>query len=186
MKHFFPALKILLSMIFLLGLAYPLLVTGIGQLVFPRQASGSRVEQSGVLLGSELIGQKFESLHYFWGRPSAIDYNPWPSGGSNLGQTSKVLQKLYLERKLKLMAAHPELQTEPPQDLLFASGSGLDPHISPAAARYQIQRVATARGMALEDLKKIVNSLTERRQLGILGEPRINVFNLNRALDHER
>lgn len=171
-------------MTLILGIGYPLIVTSFGQFAFSDKANGQLLRKSDVIVGSRLIGQKFESSKYFWGRPSAIDYVPVPSGGSNLGPTSDQLKKIYEERKLKLTLAHPENKTDPPQDLLFASASGLDPHISVKAAQYQLQRVAQARGMELEKVKKVVNSLIEDRQYHVLGEPRVNVLELNRALDN--
>lgn len=183
MKHFLPALRMLLFMTLVTGVAYPLLVTGISQSIFSQQASGQLLERSGVIVGSTLLSQKFEGPNYFWGRPSAVGNNPLPSGGSNLSQINGDLKKTYEERKEKLKAAHPNMTVEPPQDLLFASGSGLDPHISPEATQYQLQRVATARGMDSAAVKKIVDEMTEGRQFGILGEPRVNVLALNLALD---
>lgn len=182
MKHFLPALRMLAFMTILTGLAYPLLITGISHSLFSSKSRGSFVEKAGVMVGSELIGQKFESDRYFWSRPSASDYNPLPSGGSNLGLASQDLKKLVGERRSKLMLKHPN-DGEPPQDLLFASGSGLDPHISPAAANYQLARIAQARGRDISAMRHLVSDLTEPRQFGILGEPRLNVLRLNLALD---
>lgn len=183
MKHFIPAFKMILFMTLLLGIAYPLLVTGIGKALFPNQANGGLIKKSDRVVGSDLLGQKFEGASYFWGRPSGIDYNPMPSGGTNLGQASEALKKVVEERRSKLKLAHSDMQMDPPQDLLFASGSGLDPHISPEAAEYQIQRVAKARSLDVTDVKKIVKEATSGRQLGLFGEPRVNVFALNMALD---
>lgn len=183
MKHFAPAFMMILFMTLLLGIVYPLLVTGIGQVLFPNQAHGGLIKKSDMVVGSELLGQKFEGASYFWGRPSGIDYNPMPSSGTNLGQASEALKKVYDERLSKLKSAHSDMQMDPPQDLLFASGSGLDPHISPEAAEYQIQRVAKARSLNAIEVKKIVKDVTSGRQLGLFGEPRVNVFALNRALD---
>lgn len=166
-------------MTFLLGLIYPSLVTLIGQLGFPRLANGSLIEKDGKLVGSDLIAQKFESEKYFWPRPSAVDFNPLPSGGSNLGPTSASLKDAVESRRLKL-------GSKAPLDLLFTSASGLDPHISPEAAFYQIPRVAKARGVSESELKGQVIRLLERRQFGFLGEDRVNVLKLNLALDKKQ
>lgn len=183
MKHLIPAIRIKLFFILLLGLIYPFLMTGISQTLFPHQASGDFLTRGGVVIGSSWISQNFEKTEYFWPRPSAVGYNPLPSGGSNLGLTSQELKKTVEERKAKLKAAHPDEKIEPPQDLLFASGSGLDPHISPEAAQYQLHRVATARSMNLELVQKLIEQVTENRRFGILGEPVVNVLALNLALD---
>jgi potassium-transporting ATPase KdpC subunit len=182
MKHIFPAFRMLLFMTFLTGLAYPLAMTAVSQLLFKDKANGSLLERGGHAVGSEFVAQKFESAKYFWSRPSGGDYNPLPSGGTNLGQTSEALKKQVDERTAKLQAAHGA-ETPIPQDLLFASSSGLDPHISPEAALYQVSRVATARGLSLEQVKSLVNQHVEGRQIGFLGEPRVNVLQLNLALD---
>ncbi len=183
MKYVMPAIRFKIFMTILLGLAYPLFMTGVSQTVFPLQANGDFVMRGGQLVGSVLIAQNFEKADYFWPRPSAIAYNPLPSGGSNLGQASQDLKKAVDERKAKLKAAHPEQSTEPPQDLLFASASGLDPHISPEAAQYQAQRVAKARNLDFQIVQKMIEQATFGRQLGILGEPTVNVLTLNLALD---
>jgi len=187
MKHFMPALRMLIFMTVLTGIVYPLVVTGISQALFPRQAQGQLLENAEhTVVGSTLLEQKFTQDKYFWGRPSAVDFNPMPSGGSNLGQASSDLKKAYDDRKALLKKADPEVTTEPPQDLLFASGSGLDPHISPAASQYQLQRVAKARGMDINRVKKIVDEMTEARQYGLFGEPTVNVLAVNLALDKEQ
>ncbi len=184
MKHIFSSLRMLLVMTLILGLGYPLLMTGISKGIFSKQADGSLIRNGqGTVIGSELIGQKFEDTKYFWGRPSAVDSNPLPSGGSNLAPTSEALKKLYQERFTKLQAAHPDQTGEVPQDLLFASGSGLDPHISLEAARYQAKRVAQARGLEVEKIQALITKTVEGRQLGFLGEERVNVLKLNLALD---
>lgn len=183
MKYVLPAIRFKLFMTLLLGLIYPLMMTGVAQSLFPRQASGDFVSRGGQVIGSRLIAQKFEKPEYFWPRPSAVDYNPLPSGGSNLGQASADLKKIFDERWAKLKQAHPEQAGEPPQDLLFASASGLDPHISPAAAQYQLQRVAYARGLSIEIVQSLIEQASEPRQWGILGEPTVNVLALNLALD---
>lgn len=183
MKYLMPAIRFKIFMTILLGLIYPFAMTGISQVIFPRQASGDFLSQGGQLVGSRLIGQNFERPEYFWPRPSAVNYNPLPSGGSNLGQTSQDLKKIVDERRAKLKAAHPDQTTEPPQDLLFASGSGLDPHISVEAAQYQLGRVARARHMSAEQIQRLILQETEERAFGILGETTVNVLALNLALD---
>lgn len=176
MKDLLHSLRLFFFMTLLLGVAYPVVVTVAGQALFPRQASGGLIEQNGHLIGAELIAQKFESPKYFWPRPSAVDYNPLPSGGSNLGPTSADLVKARSDRRAKAGADAPE-------QLLAASGSGLDPHISPEAARYQIARVAHARGVSPEVIEKLVHDEAHGRQLGLFGEPTVNVLRLNLALD---
>ncbi|PWU20309.1 MAG: potassium-transporting ATPase subunit C [Bdellovibrio sp.] len=183
MKNLVISLRISVVFAVLLGLLYPLAMTAISVLVFPHQAGGEFVTRQGQAVGSILIAQKFSRPEYFWPRPSAIDFNPLPSGGSNLGLASQDLKKAVEERRLKLKAAHPEQTGEPPQDLLFASGSGLDPHISPEAAEYQAQRVARTRSLALEEVRRLIESVRERRQIGILGESTVNVLVLDLALD---
>jgi len=183
MKYFMPALRFKLFMTLLLGLLYPFAITGISQVLFPKQSAGEFLSRGGQVLGSHWISQKFEKPEYFWPRPSAVDYNPLPSGGSNLSPASADLKKAFDERKTKLKSAHPGQSMEPPQDLLFASGSGLDPHISPEAADYQIQRVASARKMNLDQVRTLVEKATEQRQWKILGEPNVNVLALNLSLD---
>ncbi len=182
MKHALPAFRMLIFMTLLTGVAYPLLVTEISSIFFHDQAAGSLINKNGNIIGSELIGQKFESDRYFWPRPSAVDYNPLPSGGSNLGQVSLDLKKIVDERSLKLKNKNPA-SGNPPQDLLFASGSGLDPHISVEGAEFQIARLAQIRGLEPIALRQLVGRMTEPRQFGILGEPRVNVLKLNLALD---
>lgn len=186
MKYFMPALKFKILMTILLGLIYPLVMTGMAQIIFPSLARGKFLERGGQVVGAELIGQKFEKPEYFWSRPSAIDFNPLPSGGSNLGPTSADLKKLFEERKAKLKSAHPDQQIDPPQDLLFASASGLDPHISVEAAKYQLSRVAKARHMRPEQVQKWIDVATEKRQWAILGEHAVNVLVLNLGLDREQ
>jgi K+-transporting ATPase ATPase C chain len=183
MKHLMPSLRLLLVLTIALGLFYPLAMTWFSQLLFPHQALGSLIRNShGEIIGAELISQKFERPEYFWGRPSAVDFNPLPSGGSNLGPTNTSLQKSFEERKAKLMASHPG-QGEPPQDLLFASASGLDPEISPEAARYQIMRVALARKIDPSKIGNLVSKLTLGPQFGIFGMSRVNVLKMNLELD---
>jgi len=158
-------------------------MTGLAQAMFPSRAEGDFISVGERTVGARLIGQKFEGPRYFWSRPSAIDYNPLPSGGSNLGPTSESLKRAVEERRTKLKAAHPDQPGEPPQDLLFASGSGLDPHISPAAAEYQVSRVARARGLEARKIRELISGATQERSFGFLGEPVVNVLLLNLALD---
>jgi len=183
MKYIIPAIRLKIFMTILLGLIYPFAMTGITQVIIPRQASGDFIYRGGQVIGSTKISQSFKKPEYFWPRPSAINYNPLPSGGSNLGQASQDLKKAVDERRAQLKLAHPDQTIEPPQDLLFASASGLDPHISPEAARYQISRVAKARNLNVEQVQQLVAQATESRQLGIFGEPTVNVLELNLALD---
>ncbi len=182
MKHIIASLKTLLFMTVLTGLAYPIVVTVIGHVFFRQQVSGRIVRRSGARVGSLLVEQDFTQPKYFWPRPSAAGFNPLPSGGSNLGPTSAALKQSFELQRAKLIAADPGAGV-PPQDLLFASGSGLDPDISPAAARYQIARVAKARGIAQSQIDNLVKQYTQPRQFGFLGEPRVNVLALNLALD---
>ncbi|MBX3015392.1 MAG: potassium-transporting ATPase subunit KdpC [Caldilineaceae bacterium] len=184
--QFRPALLALLLFTVLTGLFYPLVVTGIAQSLLPFQANGSVIFQQGQPIGSALIGQSFDEPTYFWGRPSAtgpVPYNAAASSGSNLGPTNPTLQAAVAARIAALQAADPANTSPIPVDLVTASGSGLDPHISIAAARYQVARVAQARGMRAADLLALVEAHTEGRQFGFLGEPRVNVLQLNLALD---
>jgi K+-transporting ATPase ATPase C chain len=170
----------------LTGVAYPLVVTGLAQLLFPHAANGSLIERDGKPLGSALIGQPFSDPKYFWSRPSAT--SPFPdnsaaSTGSNLGPTNSALTDAVKQRIDALRAADPGNTASVPVDLVTASASGLDPHISPAAARYQVARVARVRNMPVDAIEKLVASATEGRTFGLLGEPRVNVLKLNLALD---
>ncbi len=169
------------------GVAYPLLVTGAARVAFPAQANGSLLRANGQVVGSRLIGQPFDDARYFWGRPSATAPSPYKassSTGSNLGPTNPALITAVRQRVTDLRAAHPDQASTPvPVDLVTASGSGLDPHISPAAALYQVQRVAAARGLPPDRVRALVLAHVEGRTLGLLGEPRVNVLWLNVALD---
>ena len=184
-----PALTMLLLLTVLTGLVYPLAVTGLAQLLFPDQANGSLIVREGRVIGSRLIGQYFDKPEYFWSRPSAtapFPYNAAASGGSNLGPTNPVLIEAVNARVAALRAADPGNDLPIPVDLVTASGSGLDPHISPAAAFYQLGRVARARGIEESVLRDLVAQYTQGRQLGVLGEPRVHVLLLNLALDERR
>ncbi len=168
------------------GLLYPVAVTGVAGTLFPFQAEGSLVTQDGRLIGSELIGQTFSSPRYFWGRPSAtapMATNAAGSGGSNQGPTNPALVDAVKARVEALKAADPTNTAPVPVDLVSASASGLDPHISMAAARYQAGRVARERGLPLEAVQRLIQANTEARDLAVLGEPRVNVLKLNLALD---
>jgi K+-transporting ATPase ATPase C chain len=181
-----PALMALLVFTVLTGLVYPLVVTGIAQLFFPHQANGSLIVVNGQTVGSALIGQSFDDPRYFWGRLSAtgpFPYNAAASSGSNLGPTNPALLDAVKARIAALKAGDPANTQPIPVDLVTASASGLDPHISIAAALYQVPRVASARGMSEADVITLVDQYTEGRQLGFLGEPRVNVLLLNLALD---
>lgn len=185
MKDLKSALLLFVVLTLLLGGIYPAVVTVAAGFLFPRQAGGSLVtDGNGRVIGSLLIGQPFSGEKYFWPRPSAtgdFPYNPLLSGGSNLGPTNPALIRRVEERVGQLRRSG--IAGDIPADLVFASASGLDPHISPEAARLQIARVAEARGMKAEELEKIVASHTEKRQAGVLGAPRVNVLALNLALD---
>lgn len=173
----------------LTGLIYPLAITGIAQLAFPRQANGTLITRDGKLVGSELIGQAFDDPKYFWSRPSAtspMPYNAASSSGSNLALTNPAQADAMKRRIARLRESGVAAAQPIPIDLITASGSGLDPHISVAAARLQVSRVAHARGLTEETVKRLVEQHTDGRQLGVLGEPRVNVLNLNLALDSSR
>jgi potassium-transporting ATPase KdpC subunit len=203
------SLLILLTLSLLTGVLYPLLITGMAQVIFPRQANGSLIYRDGKAVGSSLIGQNFDDPKYFWGRPSAttpMPYNAASSGASNLGPTNPALADAVRARIAALKAAGTgsffgqqtqssnktpaeNMNLSPsssaiPVDLVTTSGSGLDPHISPAAAEYQLARVARVRGLSEQSVRQLVLQHTEKRTLGLLGEPRVNVVELNLDLDH--
>jgi K+-transporting ATPase ATPase C chain len=191
-QHLRPAFLMLLVLTVITGLIYPLVVTGIAQVVFPRQANGSLIVIDGKAYGSELIGQQFDDPKYFWGRLSAtgtFPYNAFTadhltgSSGSNYGPLNPALMEMVQARVDALKAADPGNTAPIPVDLVTASARGLDPHISVAAALYQVHRVADARGLSDEAVQTLVNEYTEGRQFGFLGEPRVNVLELNLALD---
>jgi potassium-transporting ATPase KdpC subunit len=181
------ALKFLLVMTVLTGVIYPLLMTGISQVSFPSKANGSLITKDGMVVGSELIGQKFDTTIYFWSRPSAVSYNPIPSGASNYGSTSDTLKKLVNIRRDSFAQANSISDKYlVPNEMIFASGSGLDPHISPEAALIQLDRIVRARHFSDTQKEKLlskINGLTEMPQYLFLGEKRINVLNLNLELD---
>ena len=189
LKELKPAFVLLLLMTLITGVLYPALVTGIAKVLFPFQANGSLIEKDGKAVGSALIGQQFSDPKHFWARASAT--SPYPnnassSSGSNQGPTNPALAEAVTGRVKALRDADPG-NTEPvPVDLVTASGSGLDPHISPAAAEYQVARVAKARGIDAAAVRVLVADATEGRQLGFLGEPRVNVLKLNLALDAKK
>jgi K+-transporting ATPase ATPase C chain len=181
------SLKLLLSFTVITGVLYPVIMTVLAQLSYPHAAGGSIIIIDNQAVGSELIGQKFDSLNYFWGRPSAIDYQPLPSGGSNFGMTSLKLQELYQNRKNSFTLKNNLAEDiEIPAEMMYSSASGLDPHISVRAARLQLDRISAARRLSTSEfshISQLVDQLTEGRQLGIFGEARINFLLLNIELD---
>ncbi len=182
MKSLWQSLRMLAALSLLTGLVYPLLMTGAAQLLYRDKANGSLISVDGKRIGSELVGQAFSSERYFWPRPSATGYNSLPSSGTNAGPTSAALRDSIFSRALRYGGTPATV----PADLLMASGSGLDPHISPEAAQYQISRVLNARNLVevqRSTLEALVRSHTEEPQFGILGQPRVNVMRLNFALD---
>ena len=186
LRTFKESFLMLVVLTVLTGVIYPLALTGIAQGVFPAQANGSLIERDGKAVGSALIGQPFSDPKYFWSRPSAtapMPYNAGASSGSNLGPLNPALADAVKARIEALRKADPDNKAPVPVDLVTASASGLDPHISPAAAEYQAARVAKARGLDVTRVRALVAEHTEGRQLGFLGEPRVNVLTLNLALD---
>jgi len=186
-----PAFVAFIALSAITGLAYPFVITGLSRVTFPKQAAGSLIRAKGQVIGSELIGQPFPASKDFWGRPSAtvdasgkpLPYNAANSGGSNLAPSNPDLKKAVEERIAALRAADPEATGPVPVDLVTTSASGLDPHISPAAAAFQVHRVAKARGLDETKVRDLVAAHTEGPQLGILGDARVNVLKLNLALD---
>jgi len=186
-KQLLITIKYFVAITIVTGLIYPLFITLISIIVFPGKASGSMIEKDGKVIGSELIGQKFESDKYFWSRPSAIDYNPMPSGGSNLGPTSAALKKSYDDRMKNFVEKNMIKDASTiPNEMFFASASGVDPHISPLSAMLQVERVAKARNFDQSkkgNLIQLINSLTEKPQFGFLGNSVVNILLLNLELD---
>lgn len=186
LSHFRPAVTLLLGLTVLTGIAYPLSVTGVAKLAFPDQADGSLIRRpDGSVLGSALVGQGFTRPDYFWSRPSAAGkgYDAANSGATNLGPSSAALVDQVSKRVAALKAANPDAVGPVPVDLVTSSASGLDPHISPAAALWQAPRVAAARGLSLAQVQSLISGATQGRTLGFLGEPAVNVLKLNLALD---
>ncbi|HLN49704.1 MAG TPA: potassium-transporting ATPase subunit KdpC [Steroidobacteraceae bacterium] len=184
-----PAVSLLVLMTVLLGIVYPLVITGLAKVAFPRQAEGSLIYQNGKLIGSTLIGQSFSDPKYFWGRPSATSpqpYNGLASSGSNLGPLNPALLDGVKANAKALHDADPDNRQPIPVDLVTASASGLDPEISPAAAQYQAARVARARNLPLAQVEAVIRAHDRGHLLGFIGEPRINVLDVNLALDRLR
>ena len=183
MKNLLTALLMTLVTTVLFGLAYPLAITGLAQVIFPENANGQLIRAAdGTVIGSRLLGQPFVSPGYFRSRPSAANYDATASSGSNLGPTNPKLIERIKADAARLQAENPGQPV--PVDLITASGSGLDPHITPVAAEFQVPRVARERGMSEDELRQLVNQHTEQRQSGFLGEPRVNVLELNLDLDN--
>jgi K+-transporting ATPase ATPase C chain len=187
-EHWMPAFRFTLVLMLLTGGLYPVLVTGLAQAMFPRQARGSMIKDNGKVIGSELIGQNFARPEYFHGRPSAAGagYDAANSGGSNLGPTNQKLVDRMKADLANFRHENPDFAEPIPADLIAASASGLDPHLSPASAYAQVARIAKARGISEAEVKQLVTEHIEGRQLGFLGEPRINVLKLNFTLDRLR
>lgn len=184
-----PALSLFVLLSILTGLIYPLLVTGVAQTLFADQAAGSLVSRNGQIVGSRLIGQNFTDAGHFWSRPSATTpspYNGSASGGSNLGPLNPALAAAVAAQRDHLTAADPDNPLPIPADLLTTSASGLDPHISPEAAHYQVARIARQRHVAADTLHALVDAHRQDRQWSLFGEPRVNVLELNLALDPQR
>ncbi len=184
LKHLYPAIALTIVLTVLVGIIYPFLMTGLSEVLFKEKARGSLIQREGRVIGSRLIGQPFRGVGYFHSRPSAAGsgYDGTASGGTNLGPTSKALFEDQIKGRAKeLKGENPKMEI--PVDLVTSSGSGLDPHISPAAAEFQIPRVARERQILEEDVRRLVREHTEGRQFGVLGEPRVNVLELNLALD---
>jgi K+-transporting ATPase ATPase C chain len=184
LKHIYPAVALTIVLTVLLGIIYPFVMTGLSELLFKEKARGSLIEREGKVIGSRLIGQPFKGPSYFHSRPSAAGsgYDAAASGATNLGPTSKQLFEEQVRARAKqLHSENPGVKI--PIDLITSSGSGLDPHISPAAAEFQIPRVARERRISEDEVRQLVRKHTEGRQLGVLGEPRVNVLELNLALD---
>lgn len=183
LKQIYPAIAITVVLTVLLGIIYPLVVTGLAQVMFPAKAAGSLIEKDGKVIGSSLIGQPFTGLGYFHSRPSAAGtgYDATASGGTNLGPTSQKLMDNIKTAADSLREENPG--TPIPVDMVTASASGLDPHITPAAAEFQVPRIVKERGMTADEVRRIVREHSEGRQFGLLGEPRVNVLELNLALD---
>jgi K+-transporting ATPase ATPase C chain len=186
LSHLITSILYTIVTVIVLGIIYPLAMTGVGMLIFPHQANGSFVESNGKVVGSEIIGQLWTKPQYFQGRPSAAGkgYDPTSTGGTNLAPTSKKLMDATKATIVALKKANPQAVGEPPMDLITSSGSGVDPDISPEAAAWQIPRVAAARHMTTDAVKAIVDAHVVGRTFGILGEPRVNVLDLNLALDN--
>jgi K+-transporting ATPase ATPase C chain len=183
-----PAIVLLAALTLVTGVVYPLLITAIAQAAFPHQANGSLIVSEGKAIGSSLIGQPFDDVKYFWSRPSgtAPPYNASASTGTNVGPTNPALADAVRQRIETLRRADPDVSDPVPVDLVTASGSGLDPHISPASALYQLHRVAKARGLDVQKVSDLVAQHTDVAQLGVFGEPGVNVLELNLALDAVR
>lgn len=186
MKILRPALSLFILLSLVTGLAYPLIMTGVGQLLFPSQANGSLIEQKNAVIGSRLIGQSFKEPQYFWGRPSATaeyPYNAMASGGANIAPSNPILVSSAQGYADRLIKADPQHNPHVPIDLVTHSSSGLDPHISIAGAFYQVPRIAKARGLSNEQVKAMINEYKQMPLFGMIGEPVINVLQLNLALD---
>lgn len=183
MKKIQNNLRMFLWMTLLTGIIYPLIITGIAQLTMKHKADGDFIVSNGKLVGAKLIAQKFEGDKYFWARPSSIDYNPLPSGGSNFGPTNSELKKAVDERSTKILKAHSGDKSKIPSELLFASGSGLDPHIAVETAYFQIDRIAKARNLEHKQIKELIDNMVIRYRTVFSGNGYVNVLSLNIALD---